>query len=178
MNADMRDAKRFRDLVNIFQGTVFDGFLYLRPEDYIGSPYPLEEDDVVIGELDDIGQKLHTIMYLAWEKAVQNALDFMSEEEVMELIALLFQNDVYNFLEMKKMIEGRYELESKEFPEGAWTKLSLLSNKCASAMKILYGYIASKFTSNGQLSVKDGFKIAMLSKPNDDNLKCYEFWTN
>jgi hypothetical protein len=179
MNADIRDAKRFRDLVKTFQGTVFDGFLYLKPEDYIGSPDPLERDDVVIGELDDIGQKLHTILSLTWEKAIQNALDFISEEEVTELVAFLFQDDVFSFLEMEKMIKDRYALENREFPQRDWINLSILSNKCASAMKILYGYIASRFSSNGQLVIKDGFKIVVLNSLEDDDiLKCHDFWTN
>lgn len=160
---DYQELQRLRRATKIFDGTILDGLPEIEEENFIDSDIEVEKDDQVIGELDDLEKRIHTLIAFAWGKACEIAPDLMLDDEIDFLIGCCYEENVDEIVSLKEDLVERYLAQGASFLEENWIKLVLISDRAGHIMRIFNGVLMSHFPKEKfkTFVIKKGFTIVL-----------------
>lgn len=160
---DYQELQRLRQVAKIFKGTILNGLPGMEENDLIDSDMEIEKGDRVIGELDDLEKRIHTLIALTWEKAGEAAPELMLEGEVDFLIGCCYEQNADEIVSLKEDVLERYLAQDADFSEEAWIELVLICDRAGHIMRIFNGVLMSHFPKEKfeAFIIKKGFKIVV-----------------
>lgn len=160
---DYQELKRLRQVAQIFDDTILNGLLDIGEDDLIDSDIEVEDGDRVIGELDDLEKRVHTLIAFVWQKACNIAPELMLDEEIDTVIGSCYEQDTNSIMILKDEIFGRYLAQEEKFPEETWIELLIVSDRAGHILRILNGILMSRFPKEKfeAFIIKKGFQIVV-----------------
>lgn len=163
-------------MVQIFDDTILNGLLDIGEDDFIDSDMEVEDGDRVIGELDDLEKRIHTLIAFVWEKACATAPELMLDDEIDAVIGNCYEQDFNSIMILKDEIFGRYLAQEAKFPEEVWIELLIISDRAGHILRILNGILMSRFPKEKfeAFIIKKGFQI-VVGEEDEDLVTSFDF---
>jgi hypothetical protein len=160
------DAGKFRRLVEMFHGTIFEGLLEMEEKDYIDSYLTMKPGDVVIGKLNELERRIFSLLMrrfilindLAEQLGISDgdlgALFTSYAEDDDKSINAFFDNLLVDFKEN----------DQEEYFTDTWVEFMGLMGDHSDLGDILTNLLSSKFDyiediDDGSYLIKTGFSI-------------------
>lgn len=160
---DYQELQRLRQMAKIFDNTILSGLLKIEEDDLIDSDLEIEKGDRVLGPLDDLEKRIHTLIGFTWNKACEFLPELMIDGELNFLIGACYEENADEIVSLKEDIIERYLAQDEIFPERNWIELVLICDRAGQIMRIFNDVLMSRFPKENfeAFVVKEGFTIVV-----------------